>query len=136
MGSSLPTWWAPWWTTRTWRTTTFATCGCSNASASWRCRRNGPARSGQGKWQASPGHRAPGGGDEQTMSQATMHTNHGAIEIELFDEDAPKTVDNFVKLSRDGYYDGLIFHRVIPDFMIQGGCPEGTGTGGPGYEFE
>jgi peptidyl-prolyl cis-trans isomerase B (cyclophilin B) len=70
------------------------------------------------------------------MSQATMHTNHGAIELELFDEDAPKTVENFVKLSRDGYYDGLIFHRVIPDFMIQGGCPQGTGTGGPGYEFE
>jgi len=65
-----------------------------------------------------------------------MHTNHGAIELELFDEDAPKTVENFVKLSRDGYYDGLIFHRVIPDFMIQGGCPQGTGTGGPGYEFE
>jgi cyclophilin family peptidyl-prolyl cis-trans isomerase len=70
------------------------------------------------------------------MSQATMHTNHGAIELELFDDDAPKTVDNFVKLSRDGYYDGLIFHRVIKDFMVQGGCPEGTGTGGPGYEFE
>jgi cyclophilin family peptidyl-prolyl cis-trans isomerase len=70
------------------------------------------------------------------MIQATMHTNHGPIELELFDEDAPKTVDNFVKLSRDGYYDGLIFHRVIRDFMIQGGCPEGTGTGGPGYEFE
>jgi cyclophilin family peptidyl-prolyl cis-trans isomerase len=70
------------------------------------------------------------------MNQATMHTNHGAIEVELFDEDAPKTVDNFVKLSKDGYYDGLIFHRVIRDFMIQGGCPQGTGTGGPGYEFE
>jgi cyclophilin family peptidyl-prolyl cis-trans isomerase len=70
------------------------------------------------------------------MSQATMHTNHGQIELELFDEDAPKTVENFVKLSSDGYYDGLIFHRVIKDFMIQGGCPEGTGTGGPGYEFE
>jgi cyclophilin family peptidyl-prolyl cis-trans isomerase len=70
------------------------------------------------------------------MTQATMHTNHGAIQLELFDDDAPKTVDNFLKLSRDGYYDGLIFHRVIPDFMIQGGCPEGTGTGGPGYEFE
>jgi cyclophilin family peptidyl-prolyl cis-trans isomerase len=65
-----------------------------------------------------------------------MHTNHGAIELELFDDAAPKTVDNFVKLSKDGYYDGLIFHRVIPDFMIQGGCPQGTGTGGPGYEFE
>ena len=70
------------------------------------------------------------------MSTATMHTNHGPIELELFDEEAPKTVDNFHKLSRDGYYDGLIFHRVIPDFMIQGGCPHGTGTGGPGYEFE
>ena len=65
-----------------------------------------------------------------------MHTNHGAIELELFDDDAPKTVDNFVTLSRKGYYDGLIFHRVIRDFMIQGGCPQGTGTGGPGYEFE
>ncbi len=70
------------------------------------------------------------------MSQATMHTNHCAIEIELFDDAAPKTVENFVKLSRDGYYDGRVFHRVIRDFMIQGGCPEGTGTGGPGYEFE
>jgi cyclophilin family peptidyl-prolyl cis-trans isomerase len=70
------------------------------------------------------------------MSQATMHTNHGPIELELFEADAPKTVENFVKLSRDGYYDGLIFHRVIKDFMIQGGCPQGTGTGGPGYEFE
>jgi cyclophilin family peptidyl-prolyl cis-trans isomerase len=70
------------------------------------------------------------------MTQATMHTNHGDIEIELFDEDAPKTVENFVKLSKDGFYDGLIFHRVIKDFMIQGGCPEGTGTGGPGYQFE
>ncbi len=65
-----------------------------------------------------------------------MHTNHGPIELELFDDEAPKTVDNFLKLSRDGYYDGLIFHRVIKDFMIQGGCPLGTGTGGPGYEFE
>jgi cyclophilin family peptidyl-prolyl cis-trans isomerase len=70
------------------------------------------------------------------MSQATMHTNHGQIEVELFDADAPKTVDNFVKLSKDGFYDGLVFHRVIKDFMIQGGCPEGTGTGGPGYQFE
>ena len=69
-------------------------------------------------------------------STATMHTNQGAIELELFDEDAPKTVENFRKLSGDGFYDGLIFHRVIPDFMIQGGCPQGTGTGGPGYEFE
>jgi peptidyl-prolyl cis-trans isomerase B (cyclophilin B) len=70
------------------------------------------------------------------MSTATMHTNHGEIEIELFDDDAPKTVENFRKLAGDGFYDGLIFHRVIPDFMIQGGCPEGTGTGGPGYTFE
>jgi cyclophilin family peptidyl-prolyl cis-trans isomerase len=70
------------------------------------------------------------------MSTATMHTNHGPIELELFDGDAPKTVDNFQKLSRDGFYDGLIFHRVIADFMIQGGCPHGTGTGGPGYQFE
>jgi peptidyl-prolyl cis-trans isomerase B (cyclophilin B) len=70
------------------------------------------------------------------MSRATMQTNAGAIEIELFDDAAPKTVENFRKLAADGFYDGLIFHRVIRDFMIQGGCPEGTGTGGPGYTFE
>ena len=70
------------------------------------------------------------------MSTAHMHTNAGKITIELFDEDAPKTVENFRKLSEDGFYDGLIFHRVITDFMIQGGCPQGTGTGGPGYQFE
>jgi cyclophilin family peptidyl-prolyl cis-trans isomerase len=70
------------------------------------------------------------------MSGATMHTNHGPVVLELFEGDAPKTVENFLKLSREGYYDGLTFHRVIPDFMIQGGCPQGTGTGGPGYEFE
>jgi peptidyl-prolyl cis-trans isomerase B (cyclophilin B) len=70
------------------------------------------------------------------MTAATLHTNHGAIAVELFDDDAPKTVDNFVKLARDGFYDGVIFHRVIPDFMIQGGDPTGTGTGGPGYAFE
>ena len=70
------------------------------------------------------------------MTTATLHTNHGAIAIELFDDDAPKTVGNFTKLSRDGFYDGVIFHRVIPDFMIQGGDPTGTGTGGPGYTFE
>jgi peptidyl-prolyl cis-trans isomerase B (cyclophilin B) len=70
------------------------------------------------------------------MSQATLHTSAGAIEVELFDDDAPKTVENFRKLAGDGFYDGLIFHRVIPDFMIQGGCPEGTGRGGPGYTFE
>jgi len=65
-----------------------------------------------------------------------MHTNQGPIVIELHDAEAPKTVQNFIKLAEDGYYDGLIFHRVIRDFMIQGGCPQGTGTGGPGYEFE
>jgi peptidyl-prolyl cis-trans isomerase B (cyclophilin B) len=70
------------------------------------------------------------------MSQATMHTNHGPIEIELHDDDAPKTVENFRKLAADGFYDGVIFHRVIRDFMIQGGDPTGTGTGGPGYTFE
>ncbi len=70
------------------------------------------------------------------MSQATMHTSEGPIVIELFDEDAPKTVANFKKLAGDGFYDGLTFHRVIKDFMIQGGCPQGTGTGGPGYTFE
>jgi peptidyl-prolyl cis-trans isomerase B (cyclophilin B) len=70
------------------------------------------------------------------MAEATMTTNHGDITFELFDEDAPKTVDNFRTLARKGYYDGLSFHRIIPDFMIQGGCPQGTGTGGPGYEFE
>ena len=70
------------------------------------------------------------------MTEATLHTNHGDIALELFDEDAPKTVDNFLKLARDGFYDGITFHRVIPDFMIQGGCPRGDGTGGPGYEFE
>jgi cyclophilin family peptidyl-prolyl cis-trans isomerase len=70
------------------------------------------------------------------MTKATMQTNHGSIELELFDEDAPKTVDNFRKLAGDGFYDGVIFHRVIPDFMIQGGDPTGTGSGGPGYQFE
>jgi len=70
------------------------------------------------------------------VSQATLHTNAGAVTVELFDEDSPKTVENFRKLAADGFYDGLIFHRVIRDFMIQGGCPEGTGTGGPGYTFE
>jgi peptidyl-prolyl cis-trans isomerase B (cyclophilin B) len=65
-----------------------------------------------------------------------MNTSEGSIEFDLFDEDAPKTVENFRKLAGDGFYDGLIFHRVIKDFMIQGGCPQGTGTGGPGYTFE
>jgi cyclophilin family peptidyl-prolyl cis-trans isomerase len=70
------------------------------------------------------------------MSTAILQTTAGRIEVEFFDDDAPKTVENFRKLAGDGFYDGLIFHRVIPDFMIQGGCPEGTGTGGPGYTFE
>ncbi|HEX7311974.1 MAG TPA: peptidylprolyl isomerase [Gaiellaceae bacterium] len=70
------------------------------------------------------------------MSQATLHTSMGAIAVELFDDDAPKTVANFKKLAEDGFYDGVIFHRVIPDFMIQGGDPTGTGSGGPGYTFE
>ena len=70
------------------------------------------------------------------VSTAVMTTSEGAIELELFGDDAPKTVENFTKLAGEGYYDGLIFHRVIPDFMIQGGCPRGDGTGGPGYSFE
>src|SRR6478735_473099 len=70
------------------------------------------------------------------MPAATMTTSEGTMELELFDDDAPKTVDNFTKLARDGFYDGLVFHRVIPDFMIQAGCPRGDGTGGPGYSFE
>jgi cyclophilin family peptidyl-prolyl cis-trans isomerase len=70
------------------------------------------------------------------MTNATMQTNHGTIELELFDDDAPKTVENFRKLAGDGFYDGVIFHRVIEDFMIQGGDPTGTGSGGPGYQFE
>jgi peptidyl-prolyl cis-trans isomerase B (cyclophilin B) len=70
------------------------------------------------------------------MSTATLNTNPGAIEVELFDDDAPKTVQNFVKLARDGFYDGVIFHRIIRDFMIQGGDPTGTGRGGPGYTFD
>ena len=70
------------------------------------------------------------------MSQMKMTTNKGEIVLEMFDDDAPKTVENFKKLAADGFYDGLIFHRVIKDFMIQGGCPQGTGTGGPGYQFE
>jgi len=70
------------------------------------------------------------------MTNATMLTNHGSIELELFDDAAPKAVQNFVKLAQDGFYDGVIFHRVIQDFMIQGGDPTGTGSGGPGYQFE
>ena len=70
------------------------------------------------------------------MTTATLHTSEGPVELELFSNEAPKTVANFTKLAEDGFYDGLKFHRVIPDFMIQGGCPEGTGMGGPGYKFE
>jgi cyclophilin family peptidyl-prolyl cis-trans isomerase len=70
------------------------------------------------------------------MSTANINTTLGTIAIEFFDDDAPKTVENFRKLASDGFYDGIIFHRVIPDFMIQGGDPEGTGSGGPGYTFE
>jgi cyclophilin family peptidyl-prolyl cis-trans isomerase len=69
------------------------------------------------------------------VSAATLRTNHGAIAVELFDDDAPKTVQNFRKLAAEGFYDGVVFHRVIPDFMIQGGDPTGTGSGGPGYTF-
>ncbi len=69
------------------------------------------------------------------MKVATISTNRGDIRIKLHDDKAPKTVANFEKLINDGFYDGLTFHRVIPDFMIQGGCPKGTGTGGPGYNF-
>jgi cyclophilin family peptidyl-prolyl cis-trans isomerase len=70
------------------------------------------------------------------MSKANMNTSLGTISLEFFDDDAPKTIENFRKLAGDGFYNGIIFHRVIPDFMIQSGCPEGTGTGGPGYQFE
>ena len=70
------------------------------------------------------------------MSTATMQTTEGTITLELFDEDAPKTVENFTKLAGEGFYDGLTFHRIIKDFMIQGGCPQGTGEGDPGYAFD
>jgi cyclophilin family peptidyl-prolyl cis-trans isomerase len=70
------------------------------------------------------------------MTQATIHTSEGPMSFELFPDDAPKTVENFTKLAREGFYDGLTFHRVIPDFMIQAGCPRGDGSGGPGYQFE
>ena len=70
------------------------------------------------------------------VSGALLNTSEGTVELELFPEQAPKTVENFSTLAKDGFYDGLVFHRVIPDFMVQGGCPRGDGTGGPGYEFE
>ncbi len=71
-----------------------------------------------------------------SMTQAIMQTTKGTIVLELFDQDCPNTVGNFVKLANQGYYNNLAFHRVIPNFMVQGGCPDGTGRGGPGYEFE
>ena len=70
------------------------------------------------------------------MRTATINTEKGKMEVEFYDNDAPGTVDNFVKLSKDGFYDGLTFHRVIPNFVIQGGCPDGTGAGGPGYTIK
>ena len=70
------------------------------------------------------------------MTRAIMETSKGTISLDLFEKDAPNTVNNFVKLSKEGFYDGLNFHRVIPNFMIQGGCPNGTGTGGPGYQIK
>ncbi len=70
------------------------------------------------------------------MPGAVLNTSEGTVELELFAEDAPRTVENFTKLARDGFYDGLVFHRVLPDFMIQSGCPRGDGTGGPGYQFD
>ncbi|RMG69405.1 MAG: peptidylprolyl isomerase [Bacteroidetes bacterium] len=69
------------------------------------------------------------------MTTAEIHTARGLMKVEFYDKDAPNTVANFVKLSKDGFYDGLTFHRVIPNFVIQGGCPEGTGRGGPGYKI-
>jgi peptidyl-prolyl cis-trans isomerase B (cyclophilin B) len=70
------------------------------------------------------------------MKTATIHTEKGNMQVELFTEDAPGTVENFISLAKDGFYNGLTFHRVIPDFVIQGGCPKGDGTGGPGYSID
>jgi peptidyl-prolyl cis-trans isomerase B (cyclophilin B) len=70
------------------------------------------------------------------MKIAHIHTDHGTMKVEFFDKDAPNTVDNFLTLSEKGFYDGLTFHRVIPDFVVQAGCPKGTGTGGPGYSID
>ena len=69
------------------------------------------------------------------MTTATITTTKGAIKLELFTDKAPETTGNFIKLAKEGFYDGLKFHRVIDDFMVQTGCPQGTGTGGPGYKF-
>ena len=70
------------------------------------------------------------------MKKAEIHTDRGVMKIEFFEKDAPKAVANFIKLSESGFYNGLKFHRVIPDFVIQGGCPQGSGTGGPGYTID
>ena len=70
------------------------------------------------------------------MKKAEINTNKGLMKVEFYEKDAPGTVDNFIKLAKDGFYDGLTFHRVIPDFVIQGGCPDGTGAGGPGYSIK
>ena len=70
------------------------------------------------------------------MTTGTIYTEKGNMKVEFYDNDAPETVANFVKLSKDGFYDGLTFHRVLPDFVIQGGCPQGTGVGGPGYSIK
>jgi len=70
------------------------------------------------------------------MKKAEIQTEKGTMKLEFFEKDAPNTVDNFIKLSKEGFYDGLTFHRVIPDFVIQGGCPDGTGAGGPGYSID
>jgi peptidyl-prolyl cis-trans isomerase B (cyclophilin B) len=70
------------------------------------------------------------------MKKAEIHTDKGVMKVEFYEKDAPNTVDNFIQLSKKGFYDGLTFHRVIPDFVIQGGCPDGTGAGGPGYTID
>ena len=70
------------------------------------------------------------------MKQAEIHTEKGLMKVDFYEDDAPKAVNNFIKLSKDGFYDGLTFHRVIPNFVIQGGCPKGNGTGGPGYHID
>jgi cyclophilin family peptidyl-prolyl cis-trans isomerase len=89
-----------------------------------------------GRRYGAPFERSTTGDGTGMATTATIETSKGTIELELFQDDAPKTVANFEKLAGEGFYDGLIFHRVIPDFMIQGGCPEGSGMGGPGYRFD
>lgn len=87
--------------------------------------------SSSGKYSAAPEMQI----DTEHSYSATIHTSRGDIKVALFPKEAPNTVNNFVFLARDGFYDGTKFHRVIPDFMVQGGDPTGTGTGGPGYKF-